>query len=100
MTKEAIAVRMDAVSPESIRWLWPGRIPLGKLTMLVGDPGLGKSVLVLTIASHVSPCLVARFGVISFSQPAGCTLRGPTQPVVLLSAHDDLVAEGILGLRH
>jgi hypothetical protein len=28
-----------------VRWLWPGRIPLGELTILAGDPGLGKSLL-------------------------------------------------------
>ena len=32
---------------EKVRWLWPGRIPLGKLTILEGDPGLGKSLLTL-----------------------------------------------------
>jgi hypothetical protein len=27
----------------TIDWLWPGRIALGKLSVLEGDPGLGKS---------------------------------------------------------
>ena len=27
-----------------VEWLWPGRIPIGKVTLLVGDPGLGKSL--------------------------------------------------------
>lgn len=42
------------ISPEPIRWLWPGRIPLGKLTLLIGDPGLGKSLLTLDIAARLS----------------------------------------------
>jgi hypothetical protein len=29
------------------RWLWLERIPPGKLTLLDGDPGLGKSLLTL-----------------------------------------------------
>jgi hypothetical protein len=35
-------------------WLWPGRIPLGSLTLLVGDPGLGKSLLAADLAARVS----------------------------------------------
>jgi hypothetical protein len=42
------------VQAEEVEWLWPGRIPLGKLTLIVGDPGLGKSFLTLDIAARVS----------------------------------------------
>src|SRR5207253_2784907 len=35
-------------------WLWPGWIPLGKLTVLDGDPGLGKSTLLLDLAARVT----------------------------------------------
>jgi hypothetical protein len=28
------------VEPEPLTWLWKGRIPLGKLTLIAGDPGL------------------------------------------------------------
>ena len=42
------------IKPEALRWLWPSRIPLGKITLLVGDPGLGKSLLTLDIASRVT----------------------------------------------
>ncbi|MGQ0635050.1 MAG: AAA family ATPase [Planctomycetaceae bacterium] len=38
----------------SVSWLWPGRIPLGKLTLLVGDVGVGKSLLMLDIAARLS----------------------------------------------
>jgi hypothetical protein len=48
------AVRLTDVKPERIRWLWPGRIPLGRVTLLVSDPGLGKSLLTLDIAAAVS----------------------------------------------
>ena len=33
------------VTPEDIEWLWEGYIPLRKLTMGDGDPGLGKTML-------------------------------------------------------
>ncbi len=48
------AVRLTDVAPTSIGWLWPGRIPLGRVTLLVSDPGLGKSLLTLDIAARVS----------------------------------------------
>jgi putative DNA primase/helicase len=48
------AVRLTEVKPENIRWLWPGRIPLGRVTLLVSDPGIGKSLLTLDIAARVS----------------------------------------------
>ena len=39
---------------ELLEWLWPGRVPLGKLTLLAGDPGLGKSFVTLDMAARVS----------------------------------------------
>jgi 5S rRNA maturation endonuclease (ribonuclease M5) len=42
------------IKPEALRWLWPNRIPRGQLILLVGDPGLGKSLLTLDIASRVT----------------------------------------------
>ena len=50
----AVTVRMDTVKPEPIRWLWPGRIALGKLTMIAGDPGLGKSLISIAMAGHIT----------------------------------------------
>ena len=45
---------LSEVMPEEVEWLWPGRLPLGKLAVLDGDPGLGKSVLTLDLAARVS----------------------------------------------
>lgn len=50
----AISRRLTNVEREQLEWLWPGRIPLGKLTLLAGDPGLGKSFVTLDIAARVS----------------------------------------------
>jgi hypothetical protein len=49
-----LGILLSAVRPERVSWLWPGRIPLGKLTVLDGDPGLGKSVLTLDLAARVT----------------------------------------------
>lgn len=35
--------RASDVKAKPIRWLWPGRIARGKVTMVAGNPGLGKS---------------------------------------------------------
>jgi hypothetical protein len=43
----------DVVS-QPVRWLWPGRIARGKVTILAGDPGRGKSQLALAIAAIVT----------------------------------------------
>jgi putative DNA primase/helicase len=42
------------VVPRELAWLWPRRIALGKITLLAGDPGVGKSLLTLDIAARVS----------------------------------------------
>jgi archaellum biogenesis ATPase FlaH len=47
-------VRMSDVEPEEIDWLCPPYIPIGKLTIIEGDPGIGKSYLTLAIAAAVS----------------------------------------------
>jgi hypothetical protein len=52
--RKAIVRNLAKVEPEVVRWLWPGRIPLGKLTLLAGDPGVGKSFVTLDIAACVS----------------------------------------------
>lgn len=45
---------MADIAPEPIQWLWPSRIALGKVTMLAGDPGLGKSMITVAMAAHVT----------------------------------------------
>jgi predicted ATP-dependent serine protease len=47
-------VRMSEVEAEEIDWLWHPYIPLGKLTIVEGDPGIGKSYLTLAIAAAIS----------------------------------------------
>lgn len=42
------------VTPERVEWLWEGRLPAGKLTVVDGDPGVGKSTLALGIAATIS----------------------------------------------
>ena len=50
----AKTVPLHTVAVKEVQWLWPGWIPLGKLAVLDGDPGLGKSTLLLDLAARVS----------------------------------------------
>jgi hypothetical protein len=44
----------SAIESTDVKWLWHNRIALGKLTLLVGEPGLGKTFAAVDIAAHVS----------------------------------------------
>ncbi|MEK6675136.1 MAG: AAA family ATPase [Planctomycetota bacterium] len=52
--ERAVTVCLADVAPERLTWLWPNRIPLGKLTLIAGDPGLGKSFVTLDMAARLS----------------------------------------------
>jgi putative DNA primase/helicase len=47
-------VRASQLSPEPISWLWPGWLPLGKLVLLAGAPGTGKTTAALSFAATVT----------------------------------------------
>jgi hypothetical protein len=72
-------VSLAEVTPQPVSWLWRGRVPRGKLTILDGDPGLGKSAVTLDLAARVST---------GRSMPDGTA--GPFGDVLLLSYEDDL----------
>lgn len=42
------------VSPSDVEWLWYPYIPFGKITILQGDPGCGKSTLMIHLISALS----------------------------------------------
>ncbi len=45
---------MDDVVAEPVNWLWPARLPFGMLTLLDGDPGLGKSTIAIDFAARLT----------------------------------------------
>jgi RecA-family ATPase len=47
-------VRASQLQVRPVEWLWPGRVPQGGLTVLAGEPGLGKSLLSIWLASRLS----------------------------------------------
>jgi hypothetical protein len=42
------------VASEPVEWLWPGWVPMGKVTVMVGAGDLGKSLLLLDLAARIS----------------------------------------------
>jgi len=44
----------DEIEAEEINWLWKPYIALGKITVIQGDPGTGKTTLALAIAALIS----------------------------------------------
>jgi AAA domain len=47
-------VFLDQLPKQSVQWLWPGRLTLGHLAILDGDPGLGKSLVTLDLCVRIS----------------------------------------------
>lgn len=46
----------SSVKKEEIQWLWYPYIPYGKLTLLQGDPGDGKSTFMINLAASLTKC--------------------------------------------
>ena len=51
---ELEVIHASQIEPKEIKWLWYPYIPFGKITLLQGDPGDGKSKLMLSIAALLS----------------------------------------------
>lgn len=47
-------IRLSQVQSKEVEWLWYPYIPLGKLTIIEGDPGSGKTMFILYLASLLS----------------------------------------------
>ncbi len=69
---------MSDVEATEIKWLWPGAYPSGRITLLVGRPGEGKSFFTLDVAARVST---------GTPWPDGGEC--PAGSVILISAEDD-----------
>ena len=80
LPRRLISHRASDLKPERLVWVWPGRIPEGKLVLLGGPPGLGKSQLTAFISAVVSN---------GGSWPCG---EGSTLPgdVIFMSAEDGI----------
>jgi hypothetical protein len=66
---------MEEVDQQPVDWLWTGVAAIGKLTLIAGDPGVGKSLLAVDLAARVS-CGGPFPGSCDLSLPAGAVLVG------------------------
>lgn len=80
LAPQSILTPLSVVCRKPMHWLWPGRVPFGKLTVLDGDPGTGKSTISLDIAARLSR------GLPMPGEDASTT--GP-RDVILVSVEDD-----------
>jgi len=91
----------SAITPRPVEWLYEERVPLGKLTVVAGRPGLGKSLWTVLLAAHTSKGALPG----SLLHTAGCVLLAtaeddPQDTVVprLMAAGADLERVGLLDL--
>lgn len=47
-------VRVADVEARAVEWLWQGRLAIGKVTLLGGNPGTGKSTIACDIEARIS----------------------------------------------
>ena len=72
-------VCMSEIKPRPVRWLWSGRLAQRKLTLITGDPDLGKSQIGLDAIARISTAT-------SWPDEAGG--RAPLGHYMILSAED------------
>ena len=78
---------VDDVQEESVRWIWEQRIALGKLTVLDGWPGVGKSTIVADLAARITS---------ANPMPDGSRSHLASPATVLLASGEDGFADTIL----
>ena len=52
--KDLKIINMQDVEATEVKWLWYPYIPYGKITIIQGDPGEGKTTLVLNLAAKLT----------------------------------------------
>jgi hypothetical protein len=72
--------KASAVKPEVVQWAWQDRVPLRALTIIAGEPGLGKSTATIHLGAQISR------GVLEGS------LYGKPAPVLYVTLEDHLAS--------
>lgn len=73
-------IAMSEIQAEEVKWLWYPYIPCGKITIVQGDPGEGKTTFVLALAALLTRGL---------SMPGGSLTLPPTN-IIYQTAEDGL----------
>lgn len=77
-----LSIAAAAKASRPLRWLLPGRIPFGQVTVLDGDPDQGKSCLMLDLAARLT-----RGKPMPLADPSTAT---PPAGVIVLCAEDSV----------
>jgi putative DNA primase/helicase len=72
--------RLADIETRPVSWLWRGYVPANKITLIEGDPSLGKSLLVADLLARVTT---------SRTMPDGSASDLPAPASVLLLASED-----------
>ena len=55
MSKSTVKlIKASSIPPEPLYWLWDGWLAKGKLHILAGDPGVGKTTIAISLAATVT----------------------------------------------
>lgn len=54
MRKELKIISLSEIKTEEVKWLWYPYIPFGKVTIVQGDPGEGKTTFVLAVIAALT----------------------------------------------
>ena len=71
---------MADVKPASIEWLWPNWVAIGKVSVIAGEGGRGKSTILCDLAARTTA---------SNRWPDGAA-ASPAGSVIILAAEDDV----------
>lgn len=71
-------IRATGIKPQAIRWVWPGWLAQGKLHVLAGAPGTGKTTIALKVGAAITT---------GGPLPGGYT--APLGDVIVWSGEDD-----------
>jgi putative DNA primase/helicase len=72
-------IRLSEIEPRELEWLWTNRIPLGKVTLISGEAGFGKSLITLDLGARITN-----------GKPFPDNTESKRGSVLLLSAEDDI----------
>ena len=54
MRKELKIISLSEIKTEEVKWVWYPYIPFGKVTIVQGDPGEGKTTFVLSVIAALT----------------------------------------------
>ena len=52
--RRLVLVCAKDVEPEDVQWLWEGWLPFGKMVVVDGAPGVGKTALIIDLIARAS----------------------------------------------